>query len=41
LNTLIGAKVMAIVSLLIIIVYPEQITILPSASDSISPGTAP
>ena len=41
LNGLIGAKVMTIVSLPIIIVYPEQITILPSAADSISPGTAP
>ena len=41
LNGLIGAKVMTIVSLPIIIVYPEQIIILPSAPDSISPGTAP
>lgn len=41
LNSLIGAKVMAIVSLLIIVVYPEQIIILPSASDSISPGHTP
>lgn len=41
LNSLIGAKVMVIVSLPIIIVYPEQIIILPSAADSISPGHTP
>ena len=40
-NGLIGAKVIKIVSLSVIIVYPEQITILPSAADSISPGTTP
>ena len=40
-NSLIGAKVMVIVSLAIITVYPEQIIILPSALVSISPGTTP
>lgn len=41
LNTLIGAKVMTIISLPIIIVYPEQIIILPSAAEIISPGQTP
>lgn len=41
LNSLIGAKVMVIVSFAIIVVYPEQIIILPSTPDSISPGHTP
>ena len=41
LNSLIGAKVMAIVSLPTIIVYPEQISASPVEVVSISPGTTP
>lgn len=40
-NSLIGAKIMTIVSLPTIIVYPEKISILPSSDDSISPGITP
>lgn len=40
-NCVIVAKVMAIISLAIRIVYHEQIIILPSALFSISPGTTP
>lgn len=41
LNSLIGAKVTAIVLAVIIIEYPEHIIVSPPAVVSISPGTTP
>lgn len=41
LNSMIGAKVMMIVSLPIISVYPEQINTSPVGAVSISPGHTP